>query len=151
MEINKQLFEDVLSGKLKGNFVLYNGNKVGSEYLERRLTIWSDKDDKPYAFRDPCTGLRFDYYEDGRFMRFSITPPYNDIVDFIPNTEDMAKKKSYNVTLYYHTNTTVRVEAASEQEAIELARAEVSKECYTKDLLDGMQEDSSPDVNEDED
>ena len=87
MEINKQLFEDVLSGKLKGTFVLYNMNKVRSEYLERRLTIWSDKDNKPYAFRDPCTGLRFDYYEDGCFDKsFSITPPYNDIIDFIPDT-----------------------------------------------------------------
>lgn len=28
MEINKQLFEDVLSGKLKGMFILRNGEKV---------------------------------------------------------------------------------------------------------------------------
>ena len=28
MKINKQLFEDVLAGKLKGVFVLRNGNKI---------------------------------------------------------------------------------------------------------------------------
>ena len=33
MEINKQLFEDVLSGKLKGNFVLKNGFRVNSNRL----------------------------------------------------------------------------------------------------------------------
>ena len=33
MEINKQLFEDVLSGKLKGNFVLKNGFRVNSNKL----------------------------------------------------------------------------------------------------------------------
>lgn len=34
MEINKRLFEDVLSGKLKGTFVLRNGNKIKSSELE---------------------------------------------------------------------------------------------------------------------
>lgn len=33
MEINKQLFEDVLSGKLEGNFVLKNGFRVNSNKL----------------------------------------------------------------------------------------------------------------------
>ena len=33
MKINKQLFEDVLSGKLKGNFVLKNGYRVNSNRL----------------------------------------------------------------------------------------------------------------------
>lgn len=33
MEINKQLFEDVLAGKLEGNFVLKNGFKVNSNRL----------------------------------------------------------------------------------------------------------------------
>ena len=35
MEINKQLFEDVLSGKLKGTFVLRNGDKYDSSKLYR--------------------------------------------------------------------------------------------------------------------
>ena len=33
MEINKQLFEDILSGKLKGRFVLRDGETYKSEYL----------------------------------------------------------------------------------------------------------------------
>ena len=33
MEINKQLFEDVLSGKLKGTFVLRDGIKFNSNKL----------------------------------------------------------------------------------------------------------------------
>ena len=33
MEINKQLFEDVLAGKLKGTFVLRNGQKINSNDL----------------------------------------------------------------------------------------------------------------------
>lgn len=53
-------------------------------------------------------------------------------------------KKRYKVTLYYHTNVTVEVEAENEQEAINLAYAESA--LHTQELLDGLQEDSSPDV-----
>lgn len=59
-----------------------------------------------------------------------------------------AKKKFYDVTLYFHTNTTISVEAENEKEAIELARAKTCEKRYTQDLLEGMQEDSSPDVTE---
>lgn len=51
-------------------------------------------------------------------------------------------KKLYKVTLYYHTNVTV--EAKDENEAINLAYGKIS--CHTQELLDGLQEDSSPDV-----
>ena len=60
------------------------------------------------------------------------------------------EKKRYNVTFYYHTNLTVSVEAESEEEALALAEAESEKSCYTQDLLNGLQEDSSPDVELDE-
>lgn len=53
-------------------------------------------------------------------------------------------KKRYKVTLYYHTNVTVEVEAKDEQEAINLAYDESAY--HTQELLDGLQEDSSPDV-----
>lgn len=85
MEINKQLFEDVLSGKLKGNFVLSNGSKVRSEKCER-LYSFRKYDKKSYTFYDGQSGLWFDYYEDGRFSNFNI-PSANDIVDFIPDTD----------------------------------------------------------------
>ena len=55
----------------------------------------------------------------------------------------MAKKK-YNVTLYYHTMASAIVEAESEDEAIELAYDAIGNE----ELLDNMQEDNDPDVEE---
>jgi hypothetical protein len=58
----------------------------------------------------------------------------------------MAKK--FNVTLYFHTNTTISVEAENEKEAIELARAKSVEKEYTQDLLNGLQEDSAPDAEE---
>ena len=61
-----------------------------------------------------------------------------------------SEKKKYNVTFYYHTNLTVSVEAESEEEALALAEAESVNECYTQDLLNGLQEDSSPDIELDE-
>lgn len=62
-----------------------------------------------------------------------------------------SEKKNYNVTFYYHTNVTVKVEAQSEEEALALAESEVTKDCYTNQILEGLQQDSSPDVEEDED
>lgn len=57
--------------------------------------------------------------------------------------------KKYNVTLYYHTNLTVQVEAESEEAARKAAYAEAEKECYISKLISGLQEDSEPDVEED--
>jgi len=57
--------------------------------------------------------------------------------------------KKYNVTFYYHTNCTVEVEAESEEEALDLAELEVSLcDKYADELLEGLQEDSDPDVEE---
>lgn len=85
MEINKHLFEDVLSGKLKGNFVLFCGSKVRSEKCRRHCRL-RDYDEKSYTFYDEQSGLWFDYYENGRFFNFDI-PSANDIIDFIPDTD----------------------------------------------------------------
>lgn len=52
--------------------------------------------------------------------------------------------KKYDVTLYFHTNATITVEAENERDAVEKAREEVCE--YTDQLMNGMQEDSSPDV-----
>jgi hypothetical protein len=62
-----------------------------------------------------------------------------------------SEKKNYNVTFYYHTNVTVRVEAESEEEALALAESEVEKESYIPQMLEGLVEDSSPYIEEDED
>ena len=52
----------------------------------------------------------------------------------------------FNVTLYYHTNVTVEVEAENEEEALELAEMEVDDEKYNEQLLGNLDEDNNPDV-----
>lgn len=49
----------------------------------------------------------------------------------------------FNVTLYYHTNVTVEVEAENEQEARNLAYAKVDDDKYNDILLDGLQSEGS--------
>ena len=54
----------------------------------------------------------------------------------------------YNVTFYYHTNCTVEVEAENEKEALRKAENEVCDDKYIEQILDGLQEDDAPDVEE---
>lgn len=49
----------------------------------------------------------------------------------------------YRVTFYYHTNGCVRVKASSEEEALKLAD---STDITDEELLEGLLEDNSPDV-----
>ena len=56
--------------------------------------------------------------------------------------------KKYQVTFYYHTNITVEVEAEDEKEALRKAEIEQCDDKYTDDLLNGLQEDNSPDIEE---
>ena len=74
MEINKQLFEDVLSGKLEGNFVLKNGFRINSNKLCKQVenTIF------PYWLK----GLPSLYTREG-IPNSTFTEDYT-IVDFIP-------------------------------------------------------------------
>ena len=70
MEINKQLFEDVLSGKLKGTFVLKNGKKFNDSLLTD-------------IYNATAVVGKATYYFNGK----PIVSDYNgilDIVDFIP-------------------------------------------------------------------
>lgn len=73
MEINKQLFEDVLSGKLKGKFVLRNGDKFNSSLLQ-----YDNRLNRPYSIGSN------NYYNNG--LSHIIGARKFDIVDFIPNT-----------------------------------------------------------------
>lgn len=50
--------------------------------------------------------------------------------------------KKYKVTYYYHTNATVTVEAETEEEAIEKGYSLIEND----DLIEGLQEDDSPDA-----
>ena len=71
MEINKQLFEDVLSGKLKGTFVLKNGKKFSDN-------LFTD------IYNATVVVGKTTYYFNGK----PIVSDYNgvlDIIDFIPD------------------------------------------------------------------
>ena len=78
MKINKQLFEDVLSGKLKGTFVLRNGDKLNSSLLLCSGNI----DNRIYAIG---TDKYYIYYDDGVVRTYPYKPSL-DIIDFIPET-----------------------------------------------------------------
>ena len=77
MEINKQLFEDVISGKLKGTFVLRNNIKINTSDVKKNvngcINIY------PYRTKD------YSYTEDGHAYENSMSN--YDIVDFISDTD----------------------------------------------------------------
>ena len=54
--------------------------------------------------------------------------------------------KLFEVTFYYHTNCTVKVEAENDREALDLAYLRVCDDKYTEQILEGLQEDDDPDV-----
>ena len=59
----------------------------------------------------------------------------------------MAKKlKKMDVTLYFHTNVTVTVWAEDDKSAIESARGMLEEPYYKEQIMNGLQEDSAPDV-----
>ena len=83
MEINKQLFEDVLSGKLKGTFVLRNKQIVKSNTLKR-----SSNDNFPYEILIKYDDEKIDYgiyKSNGDFETFNTSN--FDIINFIPDTD----------------------------------------------------------------
>lgn len=56
--------------------------------------------------------------------------------------------KKYEVTFYYHTNCTVKVEAENEEEALAIAENKVCDPKYEAQIMEGLQEDDDPDVEE---
>ena len=92
MEINKQLFEDVLSGKLKGEFVLRNGNKCDFSKLHRNTNKIMSYE-YPYTLHiDNCVFFFFLNYtingKSGPCIISSYRDQYEyDIIDFIPDTD----------------------------------------------------------------
>jgi hypothetical protein len=77
MEINKQLFEDVLSGKLKGTFVFRNQLTCNSDELTRNTTD-RYKSTHPYSIKNWSYTLSGMYHFCGESNV--------DIIDFIPDT-----------------------------------------------------------------
>ena len=78
MKINKQLFEDVLSGKLKGKFVLRNGDTYFSDDLYRNYY-------NKFRFTHPYT-IGFGSYTPKGIFSIDDTTSNFDIIDFIPDT-----------------------------------------------------------------
>ena len=76
MEINKQLFEDVLSGKLEGTFVLRNKIDIETNVLTRNVS------NSYYVF--PYKIYNRTYTENGLMLKSMLSEW--DIVDFIPDT-----------------------------------------------------------------
>lgn len=56
--------------------------------------------------------------------------------------------KKYRVTLYYHTNVTIEVEAHDEEEALENATEIAYLDEYDDKLLSNLVEDDDPDIEE---
>ena len=54
------------------------------------------------------------------------------------------KKKTYGVTLYYHSSVYIEIEASSEEDAIDQVRSTVTN----KQILDNLIEECQPDVEE---
>lgn len=80
MEINRQLFEDVLSGKLKGTFVLrFIDDRVDSSNLTRNDCPNNDR----YPYRLFIKGTKTNYTEDGFMLHCDVMTDV-DIIDFIP-------------------------------------------------------------------
>lgn len=89
MEINKQLFEDVLAGKLKGTFVLRDGSMCSGNQLTRNINCW-------HAERCPYRIKRRVYSPNGVFGLFNVEDSW-DIVDFIPDTN--MKENELKITI----------------------------------------------------
>ena len=77
MKINKQLFEDVLSGKLKGTFVMGNGNTYFFSSLHRNYNKF--RETHPYAIN------LLSYTPEGRYSE-DVTSML-DVADFIPDKD----------------------------------------------------------------
>lgn len=105
MKINKQLFEDVLSGKLKGTFVLRNGEIYFSNDLHRNHNIF--RDTHPYATSFGS------YTPEGIFPQYKCRSQF-DIVDFIPETN----MKENELTIEIPKNHEIDWQESAKQEKI---------------------------------
>lgn len=121
MEINKQLFEDVLSGKLKGTFVLRNGDKVKSS----RLSIDTNAD-----ANYPISLNGYWYTNQGEF---NLTRRCNiDIIDFIPDTD----MKENELTIEIPDNKVVDWDESKKQNKIVLKDKQLTYEDVCKKLFE---------------
>lgn len=60
--------------------------------------------------------------------------------------DDESDEKSYEVSLYFHTNITIKVKAKNRKEALEKAYSIAEEKESIDILVDGLIEDDSPDI-----
>lgn len=124
MEINKRLFEDVLSGKLKGTFVLRNKQKISSIELTYNTRYYSKT--HPYRLREVT------YAFDGLSF-INNWKSNNDIIDFIPDTN----MKENELTIEIPNNKIVDWDESKKQNKIvlkdkQLTYGEVCRKLFGK-------------------
>ena len=90
MEINKQLFENVLSGKLKGTFVLRGEYAYSSAGLNRNYG--------KFRYTHPYMIDSGSYTPEGIFSIDGVKTNF-DIIDFIPETNMKEEKRNVELTL----------------------------------------------------
>ena len=125
MEINKQLFEDVLSGKLEGTFVLRNRDKLNSSLLLCSGNI----DNRVYAIG---TDKYYIYYDDGAVRTYPYKPSL-DIIDFIPETN----MKENKLTIEIPEGKIVDWKESEKQNKIVLKDKQLTYEGVCKKLFNG--------------
>lgn len=125
MEINKQLFEDVLSGKLKGTFVLRNGEKLNSSLLLCSGNI----DNRVYAIG---TDKYYIYYDDGAVRTYPYKPSL-DIIEFIPETN----MKENELTIEIPSDKEIDWKESEKQNKIVLKDKQLTYEDICKKLFNG--------------
>ena len=124
MKINKQLFEDVLSGKLKGIFVLRNGDILTSKYLKRTNDTSFLHHSGYHYYLDELS-----YTENGdRNMNRTCCL---DIIDFIPVTN----MKQNELTIEIPEGKIVDWEESKKQNKIVLKNKRVTYENVCEKLL----------------
>ena len=124
MEINKQLFEDVLLGKLKGTFVLRNGNTYFSNDLYRNYN--------KFRFTHPYIIGFLSYTPKGIFFIDDTTSRF-DIINFIPNTD----MKENELTIEVPQGKIVDWDESKKQNKIVLKDKQLTYEDVCKKLFNG--------------
>ena len=125
MEINKQLFEDILSGKLKGTFVLRNGETYFSDGLCRNYSKLKFTHPYVVGFKSytPKGIFDFNMHDKGAF----------DIIDFIPNTN----MKENELTIEIPDGKMVDWKESEKQNKIVLKDKQLTYEDVCKKLFNG--------------
>lgn len=119
MKINKQLFEDVLSGKLKGTFVLRNGKRFSDDQLTD-------------IYKSTVVLGKTTYYFNGK----PIVSDYNrilDIIEFIPETN----MKENELTIEIPNGKIVDWDESKKQNKIVLKDKQLTYKDVCKKLFNG--------------